>query len=107
MTVAELFNEKYRAWLKEMPYPTWRILEREAKDHNRTLPEEMYFRLEITQFDIKRQGGYKSELYANIEQLHKEKILAANIHRQEHGHVDRYWLTKKGMKKLAKELGLK
>lgn len=102
MTVAKMFEEKYRELLKNMNDRTYENFKARAEYENKHLAELMYMSLEITEHDIKANGGYGGELYTELQTMHKNKLLASNKHRQEHGHIDRYWLTKKGFKALNK-----
>lgn len=102
MTVAKMFDQKYRELLKSMNSVTYRNFKARADCEGKHMAELMYMTLEITEQDIKAHGGYGGELYAELNNMHKAKQLASNKHRQEHGHVDRYWLTKKGFKVLNK-----
>lgn len=104
MTVAECFKEKYEELLKHMNKSDWDNIQYYAKCYNRTIPEHMYYILEITENDIRKNGW---DFAYEIERMHKDKLLASNKHRQYHGKVTIYWLTKKGVKKMAHDLGLK
>ena len=106
MTVAECFKSKYVSWLKNMRGFEWESIKYYAERNKRTIPEHMMMCLEITENDIRKEG-WNSDFYAEIKALHKAKLLASNQHRQEHGHVTKFWLTAKGLKKMAQELGLK
>lgn len=95
MTVKELFSIKYRYWLKNMTSREWENIKFYAEAKNMSIPDYMLLCLEITEDDIKNYGGYKTDLYAEIKEMHSAKFLASNCHRQEHGHIDKWWLTKK------------
>lgn len=98
MTVFEMLDIKYREWLKNMNEREWEKLKEEAEYYNKHIAEVMYMHLEITEYDIKKNGGYNGELWKEIKEMHANKLLASNQHRQYHGKVDCYWLTKKGFK---------
>ena len=100
MKVAEMFELKYRELVKNMNGVTYRNFKARSEYENKHIAELMYMALEITQHDIKANGGYGGELYTELQAMHKSKLVASNKHRQEHGHIDRYWLTKKGFKAL-------
>lgn len=102
MTIAELLKNKYETMLKNMNARTWQNIKARSEYENKHAAEIMYMMIEITEFDIKANGGYNSELYNELRTMHKNKLLASNMHRQEHGHVDKWWLTKKGFKELNK-----
>lgn len=105
MTVREAFENKYREWLKRIRKNEWLTVQ-EMAEHQKLHPADyMILCLEITEKDIKANGGYKSQFYAELKQMHEAKLIASNCHRQEHGHIDRYWLTKKGLKKWWGEQG--
>lgn len=105
MTVNEMLVKKYREWLTNMTEFEWKQIKYYADREHHTIPEHMFMCLEITEHDIRKEG-WNSEFYRELDAMHKEKLFASNKHRQEHGHVTKYWLTKKGIKKLAAELGL-
>lgn len=100
MTVKEIFDKKYREWLKTITKASWENCKCYAAAKNMHIAEYMYMCLEITENDIKTNGGYNSDFYREICEAHKKKLLASNRHRQEHGHVDKWWFTKKGLKSL-------
>lgn len=100
MTVKEMLDIKYREWLKNIRRREWENVNIYAEAKKMHVAEYMYMCLEITEQDIKNNGGYNGELYSDLKQMHEKKLLASNQHRQEHGHVDKWWLTKKGMKSL-------
>ena len=99
MTVFEILYQKYKTWLKNMTPREWRNLNEQAEHTNKHIVEIMFMALEITEFDIKANGGYKGELWQELHQMHQDKLIASNQHRQYHGKVDSYWLTQKGFKK--------
>ena len=103
MTVNEIFKFKYEAMLKTMNITTWRNFKFRAKYEKKHIAELMYMSIEITEFDILENGGYKGELYEEIKQMHEANLLASNKHRNEHDHVDRWWLTQKGFKYINKD----
>lgn len=101
MTVKEILDKKYSDWLKNIRKREWENIQYYASANGMHPAECMYMNLEITEFDIKANGGYAGELFNEIDSMHKQKLLASNKHRQEHGHITKYWLTKKGLKQLA------
>ena len=94
MTVYETFLEKYREWLQRMTKREWENIKVYAEAKNMSIPDYMMMCLEITESDYKRDTGLRAELW----KMNAEKLLASNKHRQEHGHIDRFWLTKRGLK---------
>lgn len=85
-------------------YHDYADMEQHAKQAKLPISEYIMTLLEITQNDIKKQpDGYRSKLYQELKMLHEQKILASNQHRQEHGHIDRWWFTTRGIKKLNKK----
>lgn len=98
MTVFEMFEEKYREWLKNMSAVEWKAIKRNAEAKGMSIPDYMMLCLEITHDDIKRNGWYSGEFFRELDEMHKSKLVASNKHRQEHGHITKYWLTKKGLK---------
>ena len=53
--------------------------------------------------DIKNNGGWNGELWAEISEMHKAKLLASNKHRMASSQVTKYWLTDKGWKAINKD----
>ena len=100
MTVKELFEKKYREWLKRMRESDWEQIKQNASAGKKHPAEYVYMCLEITVNDVKKNGGYTSDLWKEIRDMHSNKLLASNAHRQYSGHVTTYWLTKKGFKAL-------
>ena len=99
MTVKEMFEAKYKETMATINRTTWNNAVRGAKWMGMPVHEFVMKSIEVTQFDLKRWGV--SYYGTELEELHKEKCIASNRHRQEHGHVDRYWLTDKGYKQLG------
>jgi hypothetical protein len=54
--------------------------------------------LEITEHECNPRKN--REAYIELIQMNKDKLIASNRHRQYHGKVDAFWLTKKGYKAL-------
>lgn len=94
-----MLDKKYGEWLKRIYKREWENIQSYASARGMHPAEYMYMCLEITANDIKANWG-NGELYAEIDRMHKQKLLASNKHRQEHGHITKYWLTKKGLKTL-------
>ncbi len=88
--------------MKTMNDRTLENFEKRSECERKHMAELVYMALEITEFDIKKNGGYNSDLYKEIEEMHNNKLLASNKHRQYAGHITAYWLTKKGFKALNK-----
>lgn len=103
MTVKEMLYSKYLGKLKAMNKTAWDNMLRDAKTSGKHPAQIMYMGLEITANDIRANGGWNGELYESIQQMHKQKLLASNAHRQYNGQVTAYWLTEKGWKQLNKE----
>ena len=103
MTVSEMFYKKYKESLKTMNRTSWENVQLQSKESGIHPAQIIYMGLEITAFDIKENGGWNGELYQEIKQLHADKQLVSNLHRQAHGQVTAYWLTKKGFRVLNKD----
>ncbi len=102
MTVKEILYSKYLGKMKAMNKTAWDNLMNESKSRGIHPAQIMYMGLEITENDIRANGGWNGELYESIKQMHKQKLLASNAHRQYHGQVTAYWLTEKGWRLLNK-----
>lgn len=103
MILKEMFYQKYLNALKTMNKVSWENAKYYASAKKMHLAHYMYMCLEITENDIRENGGYAGELWQEIKEAHENKLLASNKHRQEHGHVDKYWLTPKGFKIINKD----
>ena len=100
MTVKQFLENKYRENMLNMSKREWERIKENCEYSGKHPAEVIYMSFEITEFDIKANGGYKGELYDDICKMHSAKLLASNKHRQYHGKVDAWWLTKKGLKEL-------
>jgi DNA-binding PadR family transcriptional regulator len=65
-----------------------------------TIPDYMIMCLEITANECNPRNN--ADIYWELIKLNNDKFIASNRHRQEHGHVDKFWLTKKGLKEFNK-----
>ena len=97
MTVKEMFEAKYKEYMATINRTTWKNAQFYAEHKGIPVYQQIMLSIEITEADLKKWGvSYSGEL----EAMHKAKYVASNRHRQEHGHIDRYWMTDKGYKKL-------
>ena len=103
MTVVEMLYKKYCERVKTISGSAWKNVERTAKELHQHPAQVMYMDLNISENDIRANGGYGGELFADIDRMHKAKLLASNKHRQYYGHVTQYWLTKKGFKAINQD----
>ena len=99
MTVKEMFEAKYKEHMATINRREWDKAKLFAEYSHIPVYQHLMMCMEVTEFDLKRWGMYYHG--TELEQLHKAKCIASNRHRQEHGHVDCYWLTKKGYKQLG------
>lgn len=97
MTVKEMFEAKYKEYMQNITRKAWENHKFYAECHKMPVYQHIMLCIEITQNDLKKWGVYYG---GELKDLHKEKYIASNMHRQEHGHIDRWWLTKRGYKKL-------
>lgn len=102
MTARDLFYQKYLDFMKNVNIKTWQCIEESAK-LQKVHPAWVVFSkyIVVTENDIKANGGWNGELFKDLDQLHKDKLLASNKHRQYRCRVWCYWLTKKGFKQLG------
>lgn len=98
MTVKEMFENKYRERMANMTEREWKRATENAEYRKMHVSKYILLSLEITEKDFYDNGIYYYG--GELENLHKQKLIASNRHRQEHGHVTVYWLTKKGCEKL-------
>lgn len=98
MTVKEMFETKYKEHMATINRRAWENAKFYAEHKKIPVHQFILLSIEVTETDLKKWGvRYGGEL----EELHKAKCIASNRHRQEHGHIDRYWLTEKGYKQLG------
>ena len=100
MTVKQFLENKYREKMLTITEREWKRVKEDAEYSKKHPAEILYMSFEITENDIKNNGGWYGELHNDLLKMHEQKLVASNKHRQEHGHIDRYWLTKKGFKSL-------
>jgi hypothetical protein len=98
MTVKEMFEAKYKEHMATINRRAWENAKFYAEHKGMPVYEYIMLSIEITQGDLRR---WNASYYGELEELHKAKCIASNRHRQEHGHIDRYWLTEKGYKQLG------
>lgn len=103
MTVFEMLKQKYMDRLANLWPNQMKSIEEYSAAKKQHPAKTMFMALEITEFDIKRNGGYTGELYAEIAEMHRNKLLASNVHRQYSGKVTAYWLTEKGFNYINKK----
>lgn len=103
MTVFEILKQKYMDRLANFYPNEMKRLEEFSASVNQHPAKTMFMNLVITEFDIKKNGGYTGELYAEIQEMRKSKLLASNKHQQYYGKVTKYWLTQKGFNYLNKK----
>ena len=97
MTVKEMFENKYREFMQNVTERTWAIIKEKA-EYKKCNPAEIIFReyLVITENEVNPRKN--AEVYFELIEMNKNKLIASNRHRQYHGKVDAFWLTKKGYK---------
>ena len=99
MTVREMLENKYREYVKNITARQWEIVKTEAE--NRKLhPAELILRFFINITENEVNPRKNAEVYWELIQMNKDKLVASNRHRQYSGKVDTFWLTAKGYKKL-------
>lgn len=100
MTAFEMFYEKYLQWLKNMTEREWNNIQANSAAKQMSIPDYMMTCLAITEHEANPRKN--SDVYWELIKLNKEKLIASNRHRQAHGQVDAFWLTKKGLKEFNK-----
>lgn len=98
MTVKEMFEAKYKEYMATINRRAWENAKYYAEHKNMPVHKFVMLSIEVTAADLKKWGIFYG---GELEGLHKAKCVASNRHRQEHGHIDRYWLTEKGYKQLG------
>lgn len=102
MTVYEMFQSKYEQWLKNITKREWENIKVYAESKKMSIPDYMMMCLEITINDASPQKN--ADVYWELIEMHKNKLVASNRHRQAHGQVNAFWLTKKGLKEFNKAI---
>ena len=82
MTVFEILKQKYMDRLANFYPNEMKRLEEFSALVNQHPAKTMFMNLVINEFDIKKYGGYTGELSAEIQEMHKSKLLASNKHQQ-------------------------
>ena len=100
MTVKQFLENKYREKMLTITEREYKRLNEDATYSKKHPVELLYMGFEITEHDIKQNGGWYGELHNDLLKMHEQKLVSSNKHRQESGHIDRYWLTQKGFKSL-------
>ena len=94
-----MFEAKYKEYMATINRREWDNAVRCANHYGMPVYEVIMKSIDVTEFDLER---WRTHYYGTeLEQLHKAKCIASNRHRQERGHIDRYWLTDKGYKQLG------
>ena len=101
MTAFEMFKQKYEEWLKRMPAKGWERIKEGAEVKGMSIPDYMMMCLAITIEDCNPRKN--ADVYWELIQMNKDKLVASNRHSQYHGKVDAFWLTKKGLREFNKQ----
>lgn len=99
MTVKEFYERKYQEQVAKFTERQMLRVVEEAANHKMSTHEYIMRNLEITEHECNPRKN--AEVYWELIQLNKDKLVASNRHRQYHGKVDAFWLTKKGYKTLG------
>ena len=99
MTVKEMFEKKYRERMANISKREWENIKVYAEAKKMSIPQYMIMCLEITTNDANPRKN--AEVYWELIQMNKDKLVASNRHRQASGQIDAFWLTRKGYKKLG------
>lgn len=100
MKAFEMFKQKYEEWLKQMPERGWKRIKEGAECKNMPIPDYMMMCLTLTTDDA--NPSKNADVYWELIQMNKDKLVASNRHRQYHGKIDAFWLTPKGLKEFNK-----
>ena len=100
MTAFEMFKQKYEEWLKRMTAREWERIKECAEFKKIPIPDYMMMCIEVTINDCNPR--HNAEAYWELVEMNKNKLVAGNAHRQYHGRVITYWLTKKGLREFNK-----
>ena len=98
MTVKEMFENKYREKMATITGREWNRAKENAECKKMHVSEYIIRCLEITENDCNPRKN--ADVYWELIEMNKSKLVASNRHRQYHGKIDAFWLTEKGYKKL-------
>lgn len=96
MTVKEMFENKYREYMKNVPAWRWERIKEEAEARKMHPAQYIIMNLVITENEANPRKNV--EVYWELIQMNRDKLIASNRHRQYSGKVDAFWLTAKGYK---------
>lgn len=99
MTVKEMFEKKYRERMANITEREWKRVKEDAECVKMHPAQYIIMSLEITINDCNPRKN--AEVYWELIEMNRDKLVASNRHRQAHGQIDAFWLTKKGYKKLG------
>lgn len=99
MTVKEMIENKYREIMKNMTARDWERIKEKA-EYQKMHPAEIIIRECISITEHEANPRKNADVYHELIQMNKDKLIASNRHRQYHGKVTAFWLTAKGYKKL-------
>jgi hypothetical protein len=100
MTAFEMFKKKYEDELKNMNVAKWNNIKYYAEAKKMSIPDYMMMCLAISEHEVNPRKN--ADVYYELIQMNKDKLIASNRHRNESGHVTAFWLTKKGLKEFNK-----
>lgn len=104
MTAFEMFQSKYEQWLKTITKKEWENVKYYAEAKKLSIPDYMMMCLEVTINDCNPTKN--ADAYWELIQMNNDKLVASNRHRQAHGQVTSFWLTKKGLKEFNKAVNI-
>lgn len=96
-----MFKNKYREKMANITEREWKRVKEDAQFKKMHPSEFIMMCLEITESDCNPRVN--ADVYWELIEMNNNKLIASNRHKQENGHTDRFWLTKKGYKKLFAE----
>lgn len=97
MAAYEMFKQKYLEFMQRVNAKAWESIKANAESKKMAIPD--YIMLNCIAITINDASPRKNaNVYWDLIQLNNEKAVASNRHRQYHGKVDAFWLTKKGLK---------
>ena len=101
MTVKEMFEKKYRERMATMTEREWKQAREKADYKKIHIAKYIMLCIEITEFDCSPTKN--ADVYWELIEMNKNKLVASNRHKQYSGKIDAFWLTKKGYKQLFAE----
>ena len=96
-----MFETKYRETMATITERQWARVKEDAESVKKHPAEFIIMNLVMSENECNPRKN--ADVYWELIEMNKNKLVASNRHRQYSGKVDAFWLTPKGYKKLFAE----